>query len=365
MDTRIGWLRRIANRWLMASCAIVYLFTNLAAAQTVPPQAHVDLAPPYLYIHPPHADLDARQAADGKWGYVRVEDLDEELKESSPENQGDEAGEDVLKPPKHWQIAPSFDEACLFQEGIAAVKVADQWGFIDEKGEFLVRPQYAHVADFWKGYAPVCLEDRWGYLDRRGAIAIPLQFEEAGEFQEGLAPVKKEGKWGYIDVLGNYVIPPQFDDAVGFSEGLAVVYRGEKRGFILKNGSPLNDMLFDRACSFHCGRAMVKSENRWGILDQTGQLLVSFELEDISPFYREGLAAAKVKGKWGHLDLRGKWAVQPIYDRVGDFANGLAVVVQEGELRVIDPQGNVQQKVGPIELPPEGSSEFPELEVQY
>lgn len=62
--------------------------------------------------------------------------------------------------------------------------------------------------------------------------------------------------------------------------------------------------------------------------------------------FREGRAlVATSQGKFGYINTRGDWAVQPLYDRAFDFADGVALVGQangEGEMayRCIDSHGN-------------------------
>jgi hypothetical protein len=272
----------------------------------------------------PYDELTPKCDELGKWGYVRVEDA-------------------IADKGVAWSIRPAFDAAALFQEGVAGVKVGSQWGFIDEDGRFLVQPRFSEVSDFVGGYAPVRTSAGWGYVNRQCKLVIPPQYEEASPFSEGLAPVSKGGKWGYINTLGAFVISPQFDDAAMFSEGIAAVRRGARMTYILRDGKPLTDSLFDRAETFRYGRAAVMSENRWGVLDSFGHLIVPFQFEDISSQYSEGLAAAKSNGKWGFIDLRGTWVIQPTYDKANDFAHGLAVVVQGNKLCVVDPVGNVKR----------------------
>ena len=73
---------------------------------------------------------------------------------------------------------------------------------------------------------PVRVNDRYGYIDQRGKLVIKPQFIDAREFSEGLARVwvaGGKGRWGYVDLTGKMAIPAQFEWAEDFSEGLAVV----------------------------------------------------------------------------------------------------------------------------------------------
>ena len=91
--------------------------------------------------------------------------------------------------------------------------------------------------------AAVRLGNKWGYIDQTGKCVVHPLFDSAWNFEEGLAAVnvggsgwpKIGGKWGYTDKIGKFVIEPQFDGTWGFSQGLAPVqtkgkYRAINRG---------------------------------------------------------------------------------------------------------------------------------------
>ena len=50
-------------------------------------------------------------------------------------------------------IPEKYDDGHPFQEGVAAVKVGDQWGYIDKTGKTIVAPQFVQVTDFTGGLA--------------------------------------------------------------------------------------------------------------------------------------------------------------------------------------------------------------------
>ena len=52
-----------------------------------------------------------------------------------------------------------------------------------------------------------------------------------------------------------------------------------------------------------------------------------------------GLRAARKSGKWGYIDQKDKWHIDPVYDDVTPFQNGKATVVLDGQQIVIDRDG--------------------------
>lgn len=165
-------------------------------------------------------------------------------------------------------------------------------------------------------------EALWGYIDQTGKWVIKPQFYIADSFSEGLADVVIEDKQGYIDQAGHIVITPQYISASPFSEGLALVstsnrtiagYDGEYPGgftWIDKTGRKITTTTWDDADSFSEGLAPVKKGGFAGYVDKTGKVVIALKFEYASSFSEE-LAAVRMNGKWGYIDKTGAWVITP------------------------------------------------------
>ena len=81
------------------------------------------------------------------------------------------------------------------------------------------------------------------------------------------------------------------------------------------------------------------TSERWGFLDNQGQLVIKPVFDDVGD-YHYGVAAAKQQGKWGFIDTTGNWLIQPGFDAVQPFTeSGLAVVTVAGKSQIIDRKG--------------------------
>jgi hypothetical protein len=104
-------------------------------------------------------------------------------------------------------IAPQFEDAASFNQGLAAVKAAGLWGYISPKGETVITPIFENAFDFSEGLAAVKSGEKWGFIDSQGDFVVDPQFDFAGRYHNGLAWVEKDGSGGYIDEVGRYVWP--------------------------------------------------------------------------------------------------------------------------------------------------------------
>jgi hypothetical protein len=217
------------------------------------------------------------------------------------------------------------------------------------------------------GPLPVQRSGKWGYVNRDGAVVIPPQFEEAGFFYDGRAAVRQNGSWGYIDPSGVAVIPFQFTRADRFSDGLANVRwkdpesGHEPSGYIDRSGRRVitcdgedaNIRLTAQRCQqlFSGGFVMEDVEvfrcadepgnpkqypckgqwiDRIGFYDKTGRLAIPgpfWSAGAVSRFV-DGLAGVQVFGteQKGFIDSSGQWVINPQFDQVAEFSDGLAAV---------------------------------------
>lgn len=223
-------------------------------------------------------------------------------------------------------IKPQFSEVRNFSQGLAVVKIGDKWGFIDKTGKLIIRPDYSDAYDFSQGLAAVKLGDKWGYINKTGKALVKPQFYQAYSFSQGVAEVTVDGnKWEYIDRTGRRakgyinrltsIDLTQFSEVGIFSEGLAAVETGD--GF--------------------CG---VRAEQcDYGYIDKTGKMVIKpgyYRAREFS----QGLAAVATYAypsdppdalsygfdKWGYINKKGQLVIEPIFSYANNFSEGLAAV---------------------------------------
>ena len=181
---------------------------------------------------------------------------------------------------------------------------------------------------------------KWGFIDKTGRMVIAAQFDDVSRdqfggctlthkvfrnFSAGLCAVRLGDKWGFIDKAGHLRVSAMYDNAGTFSEGLACVRRGTKYGYIDTSGAEVVPLRFD----FPAQAASASNANPdW---DFTQSLMNQFE-------FSEGLAVASKRDKFGYIDKKGSFVIQPIFVHAAPFVEGVASVqLLEGSQR---PPGN-------------------------
>ena len=296
-----------------------------------------------------------------------------------------------------WMIDPQFDEVLPFTEDLSAVRKGLSWGYINRVGEIVIPFQFtSRPSVFCDGSARIYRDGGCVYIDRTGKDIFKTVFEAGGPFTKnrafvrrkgeqnwslidergtvvktdtfescaltfsgnGLAAVMVGGLWGYIDTLGDFVIRPQFNSARNFSEGLACVRAQDgtrQCGYIDSAGCWNIGPRFDEGEDFSEGLAAVRINDRWGYVEPSGCLKISFRFRvtpavstSVYPF-SDGLACVLCEGKYGFIDRNGEMTIPPQYSSASPFRDGLAAVVRHetnGEyfasvLEYIDKTGRV------------------------
>ena len=225
---------------------------------------------------------------DGRWGYV------------------DRTG--------RVAIAPRFERAERFSEGLAAVQDGAVLGYVDAAGKIVLVPEHAPAGGvvhrpFSSGLAAVRVGQRYGYMDRSGKLAIPARYTTADDFSEGFAMACDADGCGYIQATGR--------GAVGY-------------GFM--GSGPVKGGV---AC---ITLAMAMGRQRVALRKPDGTVFPG-EWEGCGNM-SEGLIAVRQDGLWGYIDGSGRGIIRPRFQGAGDFSGGLAPVTMEtGRCGYVDRSG--------------------------
>ena len=133
-------------------------------------------------------------------------------------------------------IPCKYDDAHIFSEGLASVKLKDQWGFINTKGQEVVPIQFSDARPFFDGVALVQVGSAYRIINGTGSVIKTLNYVSQEGFIDGFARVGLDGKYGFIEQTGKEVIPVKYDFAHPFKNGLAQIGLGSKKGYVDRQG---------------------------------------------------------------------------------------------------------------------------------
>ena len=275
-------------------------------------------------------------------------------------------------------VRPVFDSIHAFDSNLTNVIFKGVPRFIDKNGDFIGGENYQAVAPFAEGMASVCENGKWGFLDERGRLAIPLRYESADSFSEGLARVSLAGKNMFIDKSGAQIFSLSSTDIASgpFRNGLVAATTQSGWTFVDASGSkhlrtdiediyPRIDQKSQKLLAVLMKpepalSSSFPSRQKWGVVNDQGEFVVEPMYSEIPsiisakerillvgenfaaltdlkgrelarfdsafPVLFNTAAIVKSKGKWGLVDLTGKFVVPAQYDEIRRLKGGLFVL---------------------------------------
>ena len=297
-----------------------------------------------------------------------------------------------------YAVASTCGCDIFFVDGIQTTREGDLYGFRRYDGTVLTPNIYRYVGQFTNGYCMVWMEDTTaeatnaseppllcGLIDSTGRQVVPCLYHAVGIPNEGRISVKRDSLFGYTDLSGRMVIPLQFRDAGIFSCGRAPVAVVVDSFFLFYTyidtlGRQVFPPHYQQTLPYIDGYAPAKLYDRWGVIDLEGNEIVPFAFESLtapdhrivfagdqedmaafllpkhsprrqiapaSPFIYIPLSNASDNriavyrdGKHGFLDLEGNEVIPCVYDEVGTFRRGRAMVRQGDRYGIIDTLGD-------------------------
>jgi hypothetical protein len=264
-----------------------------------------------------------------------------------------------------WMNRPKVGRLKPDNSGLYRINVNGKYGFMDRSGKTVIAPQFDQAFGFSEAMAPVRIGAKWGFIDTKGTVAVTPQFDQASGFSEGLAAVQVGTKFGFINKKGVVAITPQFDDAAQFYNGRVAVklccgrnwdgldaktgHSGANRyGFIDKNGKYLGmpGLLFAEP-QYSSNRlqsedaTLVRTgDDHVGIMNSSGKVVIIDKGDELGwASFTDGLAPVASDGKWGYVNAKGKWSIEPQFEHAYGFEDGLATVTVGGRSGLIGIDG--------------------------
>ena len=118
-----------------------------------------------------------------------------------------------------------------------------KYGYADDKGNIIIKPQFDKALNFSEGMAAVMMEEnyvqKWGFIDLTGKMVIAATYKlRPGRFSEGLAAVRigdsdYDYEMSYIDKTGKRVMENKKWNLNEFHNGFAWVGTGCEKLFVM------------------------------------------------------------------------------------------------------------------------------------
>lgn len=145
-----------------------------------------------------------------------------------------------------------------------------------------------------------------------------------------------ERKEGVANFKGDILLQPKYDRILYYDSTLYVVLLNGQYGIIDKEGRTLVDFgRFDYIDTFVDGLARTKKNNRWGIINANGEVVIKNLFEDMWKL-RNGYRTTRAiyNGEDFYINLPACREIDPLYDRICYYKNNKYKQNAYPELRI-------------------------------
>jgi hypothetical protein len=232
-----------------------------------------------------------------------------------------------------------------FSEGLAAVRQAGKFGYIDSTGNWKIEPDFLAAGQFSEELAPVQTTDGLAFINKDGNRVLEVDGDEAKPFHGNIAAVRKGELWGFIDKQGRYIHRPRFAGVSPHGDEFYMIETPDRlRGLMNLDGKIVVPAKYGAIGGFQRnGFAMLISENEdlpqdFWLTDKKGRLvpgpMIPFEAAD--PKKKIAFLPKRVDKTWGIVDLNGKFVVEPKYSDVKVLAPGILGIQERMKWGIFD-----------------------------
>ncbi|MDR3617166.1 MAG: WG repeat-containing protein [Candidatus Obscuribacterales bacterium] len=200
-----------------------------------------------------------------------------------------------------------------------------EWGFIDQTGAVVIKPQFNSEAKFKDGLVNASFtadgKDFMTIVDRKGVPITSLRLKKTLEMLNDVAVVEtldKSDKPKEVDLptqtyinRDGTIMPCRFRECGNFSNGVAVASLP-----IGPIDFPMGEKMFDEKGYI----------GNYVLIGRRGNILKKLPGGAVRLNFSEGLIPLKVKTKTGYMDRKGEVAIPPKFWAAADFKEGLACV---------------------------------------
>lgn len=249
------------------------------------------------------------------------------------------------------------------------------FGLLAPDGSWKIEPRYASVRPLWNGRALVCISGeentglrpapvQCGSVDESGNPALPMTPHDVNGYSDGVYRffnetrqvgllneagkligsrlfdqvdflatstvfrVRERDQWFGLTREGEIVKDPKYGKVLS-SCGSGLKFVARDAGFeIIKDGEATTPYVFDSGyletnCEFP---SYVTLDDKFSFVDANGKLLFDPPYFDNTYSFRQGYAAVRANGKWGIIDVKGRFTVALRYDKLMPDEEGLYAV---------------------------------------
>lgn len=239
------------------------------------------------------------------------------------------------------------------EEGMILANLNDKHGYIDINENIIIPFKYDDLSVFNYGLAPAKMNGKYGYINREGQVIIDFQYDNESHFNKcGLARAKKNNKFGFIDTFGNKILPIKFEKVRGNRvDSVICAMDNDKWAFFSCDGEQLTDFEFELITEsyydernhtfFKSGPCRVVTSGKPYYINSKFQKVIKPGTYEVAQPFRNDFAIVSSNEKYGIINTKGEVVIPLDFENISHpsrWSNkmDLFILEKENKLQVLD-----------------------------
>ncbi|MVM39370.1 hypothetical protein GO730_20325 [Spirosoma sp. HMF3257] len=212
----------------------------------------------------------------------------------------------------------------------------------------------------------VLKNDKWAIADKNGNLSTKLSFLELDEIYDKKSKEVKNnyiwcaralnGLWGLVNLKDTLILKAEYDEITTFKHGYANIKKNNKWGLVDSTGRIIVSPQSEKKVAFNSnGYFWIYKEKKWELINKNNKLILQrqFDLIDQSQEFTGGYIWVGIENKLAWIDSTGQLIDKQKFDLPdGDatggyinnqghkFNNGYAWIRKDGRWKLVNSKGD-------------------------
>jgi len=232
-----------------------------------------------------------------------------------------------------------YDDIKEFDTELAAVKENGKWGLVNVAGKMVVKPAYRDVIRRGNRTYDLLPFIQWKVIGEKQRTLLTMEYEDVRPVHPALYSYQIEGKVGLLNEKGGRLTQPLYDEIEPFAKDMAVVREKDSYGVINTKGNVIIPLQYEKIDIDSTTQLVrIRSKGKWGVLNKANRTIVPAQYDSVR-VQKYGMFTARKDTTWRLLDASGQHVGNQTYTRLGDIQNLYAVAYKQHQAGLVNLRG--------------------------
>lgn len=233
--------------------------------------------------------------------------------------------EEIFTDYSQIEAISNYDENnnITYEQNALKVQKDGKYGIIDINGNELLPCEYDDLYSLKNTDNSIIIEKdgKKGLVDSTGKKVIDTTYKDilplGDDYKLGYIVVDEDNNYGVVDCNNQEVLKPQYEDIKSMTDDGKYIVKEKNNWELVNKDGTVNEIKAlenaDDVAGIKLGNIIIKDNNKFGVINQDGDEIVSTDYDDIRFAFTDTFIVEE-NGKYGLANSENKIVIDPIYE---------------------------------------------------